>query len=99
MKKILISLLVIGQLMVPATFAATSNTGGVQTADFLFESDFDGGQVDLLSTEEMNNTEGAIAPLVFAIIGVDLALISVYWGVYIPFIQQQAKLSFQSYSR
>jgi len=41
-------------------------------------------QIDFLSEQEMADTKGELAFLVAAIVGVDLALIGTFWGVYVP---------------
>ena len=41
-------------------------------------------QVDFLSEREMEETKGELAFLIAAIVGVDLALIGTFWGVYVP---------------
>lgn len=42
------------------------------------------GEMDFLSEQEMAETKGELAFLVAAIVGIDLALIGTFWGVYVP---------------
>lgn len=103
MKKLLISLLMMVQLLVPAAFAASTQLGGVQTADFIFDGGFDSGKVELLSEAEMTHTEGEFLPAYFgylaAVVTIDLALAGFYWGVYVPTVYTQSLSSYQTYDR
>ena len=57
--------------------------GSLATAAFAAEAGVT-DNIDLLSEREMSETKGELAFLVAAIVGVDLALIGAFWGVYVP---------------
>jgi len=62
----------------------TAGPGSVMIDDAFSLEAGSAGQVDLLSEQEMSDTKGQLAFLVAAIVGVDLALIGAFWGVYVP---------------
>ncbi len=103
MKKILISLLMMVQLLAPTAFAASTQFGSAQAADFIFDKGFDTGQLELLSSEEMAATEGDFFPAYFgylaAVVTIDLALAGYFWGVYVPTVYSGSLSAYQSYDR
>jgi hypothetical protein len=103
MKKILVSLLMTSQLLVPAAFSASTQLGTVNAADAIFESGFELNQIELLSAEEMVETHGAFIPGYFgyiaAVVTIDLALAGFYWGVYVPTVYTGSLSAYQSYDR
>ncbi|MFT6050579.1 MAG: hypothetical protein ACI9B9_000217 [Halioglobus sp.] len=62
----------------------TASSSGALAGD-AFSLEADGaGEIDFLSEQEMSDTKGELAFLVAAIVGIDLALIGTFWGVYVP---------------
>ncbi len=77
--------------MITLTLVSPFAQAGSQTEADLVASAFahptpDAAQVDILTESELAATRGKLGPLalVAAIGGLDLALIGVYWGVYVP---------------
>ena len=73
-----------------ATGASAENFAPTDTEYVALASAFDGGlpvEASLLDNQAMEQTHGQLWPLVggiAAIVGVDLALASYFWGVYVP---------------
>ena len=62
----------------------TAEPASAMVDDAFSLEDGSAGQVDFLSEQEMSDTKGELAFLVAAIVGIDLALIGAFWGVYVP---------------
>jgi hypothetical protein len=62
----------------------TANSSGTLAGEAFSLEVGGAGEIDFLSEQEMVDTKGELAFLVAAIVGIDLALIGTFWGVYVP---------------
>lgn len=63
---------------------STSSAGSLAGDSFAMEAGT-ADKIDFLSEQEMTETKGELAFLIAAIVGIDLALIGTFWGVYAPY--------------
>lgn len=81
---------VLGAVALTAVVTQPAFAGEPAPAEATLAAAFGGSTaaVEVLDYEQMAQTEGKLAPLLLplTIVGVDLALIGAFWGVYIPYI-------------
>ena len=84
--KTLVNAVALASLVSMPAFAGgfTPQPGSSMVDDAFSLKEGSAGQVDFLSEQEMSDTKGELAFLVAAIVGIDLALIGAFWGVYVP---------------